>query len=151
MQKYVTQLLQSCHSCLQYKYSNQLSNSPLQMHIVQELWHTIEIDIMGLFPVTQRQKQYLLVVVVDYFTRWAELFPLRTTTFSGIVNLLVSQIICRWDCPTYILCDNGLQFISDLFANICFSLSIRNKKTSNYHPQTNMTEWLNLNLKPMIV
>ncbi|CAF4311584.1 unnamed protein product [Rotaria magnacalcarata] len=104
---------------------------------------------MGPFPVTQRQKQYLLVVV-DYFTRWVELFPLRTTTSSDIAHILVDEIICRWGCPTYILSDNGPQFVSELFTNICSSLGIRNKTTSNYHPQTNMTERMNRNLKPMI-
>ncbi|CAF1444117.1 unnamed protein product [Rotaria sp. Silwood1] len=124
-------------------------NSPLQMHIVREPWHTIGVDIMGPFPITQRQKQYLLVVV-DYFTRWVELFPLRTTTSSDIANILVNEIICRWGCPTYILSDNGPQFIYELFTNICSSLGIKNKNTSNYHPQTNMTERVNRNLKPML-
>ncbi|CAF1350909.1 unnamed protein product [Rotaria sp. Silwood1] len=124
-------------------------NSPLQMHIVREPWHTIGVDIMGPFSITQRQKQYLLVVV-DYFTRWVELFPLKTTTSSDIANILVNEIICRWGCPTYILSDNGPQFISELFTNICSSLGIKNKNTSNYHPQTNMTERVNRNLKPML-
>jgi ribosomal protein L21E len=145
----INNYVQSCHSCQKYKYSNQSSSSPLQMHIVHEPWHTIGIDIMGPFPATQRQKQYLLVVV-DYFTRWVELFSLRTTTSNDIANILIDEIICRWGCPTYILSDNGPQFISELFTNICSSLGIRNKNTSNYHPQTNMTERMNRNLKPMI-
>ncbi|CAF4751273.1 unnamed protein product, partial [Rotaria magnacalcarata] len=65
-------------------------------------------------------------------------------------HILVDEIICRWGCPTYILSDNGPQFVSELFTNICSSLGIRNKTTSNYHPQTNMTERMNRNLKPMI-
>ncbi|CAF1393237.1 unnamed protein product, partial [Rotaria sp. Silwood1] len=149
MRKDVTQYIQSCQSCQKFKYSNQIMNSPLQMHIVREPWHTIGVDIMGPFSITQRQKQYLLVVV-DYFTRWVELFPLRTTTSSDIANILVNEIICRWGCPTYILSDNGPQFISELFTNICSSLGIKNKNTSNYHPQTNMTERVNRNLKPML-
>jgi hypothetical protein len=145
----VNKYVQSCDSCQKYKYPNQSSSSPLQMHIVHEPWHTIGVDIMGPFPTTQRQKQYLLVVV-DYFTRWVELFPLRTTTSNDIATILIDEIICRWGCPTHILSDNGPQFISELFTNICSSLGIRNKNTSNYHPQTNMTERVNRNLKPMI-
>ncbi|CAF2205227.1 unnamed protein product [Rotaria magnacalcarata] len=149
MRQDLIQYIRSCPSCQKYKYINHSLNSPLQMHIVQEPWRTIGVDIMGPFPVTQRQKQYLLVVV-DYFTRWVELFPLRTTTCSDIAHILVDEIICRWGCPTYILSDNGPQFVSELFTNICSSLGIRNKTTSNYHPQTNMTERMNRNLKPMI-
>ena len=149
MRKDVSNYVQSCQSCQKYKYSNQASSTPLQMHMVREPWHTIGVDIMGPFPVTQRQKQYLLVVV-DYFTRWVELFPLRTTTSTNIANILIDEIICRWGCPTYILSDNGPQFVSELFTSICSSLRIQNKNTSNYHPQTNMTERVNRNLKPMI-
>ncbi|CAF1654656.1 unnamed protein product [Rotaria magnacalcarata] len=139
----------NCHLCQQYKYDNRTLTASLQMHIVHEPWHTIGVDIMGPFPVTQRQKQYLLVVV-DYFTRWVELFPLRTTISSHIADILVDEIICRWGCPTYILSDNGPQFVSELFTHICSSLGIQTKNTSNYHPQTNMTERVNRNLKPMI-
>ena len=145
----VNHYVQRCEACQKYKYPNQLSNPPLQMHLVREPWHTIGVDIMGPFPTTQRQKQYLLVVV-DYFTRWVELFPLRTTTSYDIARILVDEIICRWGCPTNILSDNGPQFISELFTSICSSLGIRNKNTSNYHPQANMTERVNRNLKPMI-
>ncbi|CAF1613983.1 unnamed protein product [Rotaria magnacalcarata] len=149
IRKDVIQYIRSCHLCQQYKYDNRTLTASLQMHIVHEPWHTIGVDIMGPFPVTQRQKQYLLVVV-DYFTRWVELFPLRTTISSHIADILVDEIICRWGCPTYILSDNGPQFVSELFTHICSSLGIQTKNTSNYHPQTNMTERVNRNLKPMI-
>ena len=149
MRKDINRYVQSCQLCQQYKYSNQAMASSLQMHIVRQPWHTIGVDIMGPYPPTQRQKQYVLVVV-DYFTRWVEIFSLRSTTSSDIARILIDEIVCRWGCPTYILSDNGRQFVSDLFTEICSSLGIATKTTSNYHPQTNLTERVNRNLKPMI-
>ena len=149
MRKDINRYVQSCQLCQQYKYSNQTMASSLQMHIVRQPWHTIGIDIMGPYPPTQRQKQYVLVIV-DYFTRWVEIFPLRSTTSSDIATILIDEIVCRWGCPTYILSDNGPQFVSELFTEICASLGIATKTTSNYHPQTNLTERVNRNLKPMI-
>ncbi|CAF3989793.1 unnamed protein product [Rotaria magnacalcarata] len=48
--------------------------------------HHISIDIMEQFSITKRQKQFLLIIV-DYFARLVELFPLRTTMADVIVNI----------------------------------------------------------------
>ncbi|CAF4554355.1 unnamed protein product, partial [Didymodactylos carnosus] len=90
----VDSYIKQCHLCQQFKYCNRPNSTPLQVHLISEPWHTIGLDIMGPFPPTQRQKQYLLVVV-DYFTRWIEVFPMRTTTGSDIANVLVNEVICR--------------------------------------------------------
>jgi RNase H-like domain found in reverse transcriptase/Reverse transcriptase (RNA-dependent DNA polymerase)/Integrase zinc binding domain/Integrase core domain len=149
MRKDVFKYIQSCKSCQQFKYNNAPTAAPMQLHMVTQPWHTIGIDIMGPFPPTFRQKRYLLVIV-DYFTRWVELFALRRTTATDIVNILINEVICRYGIPSYILSDNGPQFIADLFSEMCRLLGIGHKLTANYHPQTNMSERVNRNLKAQI-
>jgi hypothetical protein len=68
LRKDVYKYVQECTLCQQFKYNNQPLAMPMKLHMVTEPWHTIGIDIMGPFPITQRQKQFLLVTV-DYFTR----------------------------------------------------------------------------------
>jgi Integrase core domain len=121
----------------------------MQLHEVLEPWHTIGIDIMGPFPATARQKRFLLVIV-DYFTRWIEVFPMRVTTSTEIADLLINQVFARYGLPRYILSDNGPQFVSNLFNEFCRILKIKRKFTANYHPQTNMTECVNRTLKPLV-
>ncbi|CAF4756647.1 unnamed protein product [Rotaria sp. Silwood2] len=104
---------------------------------------------MGPFPPTPRQKKYLLVVV-DYFTRWVDLFALRQTTATDIANILINEVVCRYGAPSYILSDNGPQFVSQLFNEICTLLGIKRKFTANYYPQTNMSEQVNRTLKAQI-
>ncbi|CAF0913458.1 unnamed protein product [Didymodactylos carnosus] len=149
MRRDVFKYTQACSSCQQFKYCNRPSSTPMQLHLVTEPWHTIEIDMMGPFPPTQRQKQYLLVVV-DYFTRWVEMFPLRTTTATDMAIVIVNEVICRYGCPKYILSDNGPQFVAEMFTAICKDLGIKNKFTATYHPQTNMTERVNKTVKQMV-
>jgi hypothetical protein len=149
MRKDVFKYVQSCTACQQFKYDNAPKANPMQLHTVSQPWHTIGIDIMGPFPPTFRQKRFLLVIV-DYFTRWVELFALRQTTATQIANIIIDEIICRYGAPKYILSDNGPQFISILFNEICKDLGIARKFTANYHPQTNMTERVNRTLKPLI-
>lgn len=149
MRKDVFKYVQSCIACQQFKYKNAPTAAPMQIHIVTQPWHTIGIDIMGPFPPTFRRKRYLLVIV-DYFTRWVEFFALRQTTATDIVQILVNEIVCRYGVPSYILSDNGPQFIAHLFTEMCKSLGMGHKLTANYHPQTNMTERVNRSLKTKI-
>ncbi|CAF3042706.1 unnamed protein product [Rotaria socialis] len=149
MRKDVFKYVQSCLSCQQFKHSNAPTANPMQLHTITQPWHTIGIDIMGPFPPTSRQKRSLLVIV-DYFTRWVELLALRQTTTTHIANILIDEIICRYGVPLYILSDNGPQFISHLFNEICANMGINRKFTANYHPQTNMSERVNRTLKAQI-
>ena len=139
----------TCIACQQFKYNNMPMANPMKPHIVSEPWQTIGLDLMGPLPTTARQKRFLLVIV-DYFTRWVEVFALAHTTSLDIAQVLINEVFTRYGMPKYILTDNGPQFVSNLFQEICNSLGIERKLTSNYHPQSNMTERVNRTLKPML-
>ncbi|CAF4231076.1 unnamed protein product [Rotaria sp. Silwood2] len=149
MRKDIFKYVAACRQCQQFKYNNAPTASPMQMHLVNEPWHTIGIDIMGPLPTTARQKRFLLVVV-DYFTRWIELFPLKSTTSTDMANILMNEVFSRYGLPQHIVSDNGPQFVSNLFKNFCDTLGIKQNLTANYHPQSNMTERVNRTLKPLI-
>ncbi|CAF3000626.1 unnamed protein product [Rotaria sp. Silwood2] len=149
MRKDIFNYVAACQKCQQFKYNNAPTSSPLQMHVVNEPWHTIDVDIMGPLPTTARQKRFLLVVV-DYFTRWVELFPLRSTTSIDIANILMNEVFSRYGLPKHIVSDNGPQLVSNVFKDFCDTLGIKQNLTANYHPQSNMTERVNRTLKPLI-
>ena len=149
MRKDIYNYVAACSECQKFKYNNIPTATPMQLHEVLEPWHTIGIDIMGPFPITSRQKRFLLVIV-DYFTRWVEVYPIRTTTSNIIAEVLINEVFARYGLPKYILSDNGPQFISNIFKEFCRSFTIERKFTANYHPQTNMTERVNRTLKPLI-
>jgi hypothetical protein len=149
MRKDIFNYVAACEDCQKFKYNNIPTATPMQLHEVHEPWHTIGIDIMGPFPATSRQKRFLLVIV-DYFTRWIEIFSMRITTSIEIAEVLINQVFTRYGLPRYILSDNGPQFVSNLFSEFCQLMTIQQKFTANYHPQTNMTERVNRTLKPLI-
>ena len=78
------------------------------------------------------------------------MFALHNTTATDIANILINEVSCRYGIPSYILCDNGPQFVSQLLNDVCASLGIKRKFTANYHPQPNMTERVNRTLKAQI-
>ncbi|CAF1502254.1 unnamed protein product [Adineta steineri] len=149
LRKDIYNYVAACNECQKFKYNNTPTATPIQLHEVFEPWHTIGIDLMGPFPATSRQKRFLLVIV-DYFTRWVEIFPMNLTTSSAIAEILINEVFSRYGLPKYILSDNGPQFISNIFNAFCQLFTIQRKFTANYHPQTNMTERVNRTLKPLI-
>lgn len=149
MRKDVHKYVAACEPCQQFKYNNSPTSGPMQQHIVNEPWHTVGIDIMGPFPPTIRHKRFLLVVV-DYFTRWIEVFPMRSITSTDIANILTNEVLSRYGLPKHIVSDNGPQFVSNIFKCLCTTLGMKQNLTANYHPQSNMTERVNRTLKPLI-
>lgn len=95
---------------------------------------------MGPFPQNNNGNNYLLVFV-DYFSRWVEMFPLRKASAKTVSHYSIKEIVTRWGIP---------QFISSIFEDTCKRWNLTQKTTSAYHPQTNLTERVNHNIKVMI-
>ncbi|XP_068317123.1 uncharacterized protein [Pyrus communis] len=55
------------------------------------------------------------IVVVDYFTKWAEVDPLAIITEAKIEDFVWKNILCRFDIPNTIVTDNGRQFNNKKF------------------------------------
>ena len=84
--------------------------------------HPIEmlgIDLMGPFPPSRGTRNDFLLVEVDYYTHWVELLPLRKATASAIALILQREVFTRFGIPDQILSDQGLQFISGIYKELC--------------------------------
>ncbi len=78
------------------------------------------------------------------------MFPLRAARAPQIARILVEEIFTRWGTPAYLVSDRGAQFTSNLISLVCKQWGVIQKLTTAYHPQTNLTERVNRNLKTMI-
>lgn len=138
-----------CPTCQKYKPSFSKLSGHLQSTPVVEPGHMLGIDLMGPFPRSTKQNEHLLVIV-DYCSKWVELFPLRAARAPQIAKILVEEIFTRWGTPAYLVSDRGAQFTSNLINLVCKQWGVIQKLTTAYHPQTNLTERVNRNLKTMI-
>ena len=91
---------------------------------------------MGPLPIGKGQCKFI-IVVVDYFTKWAEAEPLATITEQKIRNFVWRSIICRFGISRALVSNNGKQFGNHKFRDFCAELRIKNYYSSPAHPQSN--------------
>ena len=63
------------------------------------------IDLIGPLPTARSAFKYA-VIIVDYFTKWAEAKPLATISSKKVQDFVWEAIICRHGIPQEIVSDN---------------------------------------------
>lgn len=105
------------------------------------------VDLMGPFRSSASRNQYMLVFE-DCYTCWTELFPLRKATAETISIILIRDIFSWWE-HQFTFCQTSVPCLY-LLCDTCEWWNLQRRKTSPYHPQTNLTERINSNIKAMI-
>ncbi|CAL8176006.1 unnamed protein product [Prunus armeniaca] len=68
------------------------------------------IDLVGPM-LTALAKKEMMIVVIDYFTKWIKAEALSFTKVANVERFIWKNIICRFNCPQSIVTDNGTQFV----------------------------------------
>ena len=77
-----------------------------------------------------------ILVMVDKFTKWIEVKPIRKCDGKTAVKFL-KDIILRYGYPHSIITDNGTNFAEGPFPKFCRQKNIRLDLASVAHPQSN--------------
>ena len=131
----VHRLVARCHVCGSKKTWGKKRRSPLKQYVVGAPMERIAIDILGPLPETPRKNKFILVVS-DYFTKWTESYPLPNQEATTVAEKLVNEFICRFGVPRELHSDQGRNFESKVFAEICKLLDIEKTRTTPLHPQS---------------
>ena len=125
-----------CHQCARHQRPRPHRQGSLQPMLTGEPWERLGIDVIGPHPTSAKGNVYILTII-DHFTKWVELFPMRNQEAAAIAKILFDHVICVHGCPLQILTDQGANFGSDLFHELCKFMSIDKIRTSPYKPSTN--------------
>lgn len=110
----------------------------------------IAADLAGPFPKSGNGNMYILVVA-DYFSKYTEIYPLPIIEAETIADAVFRGWIKRYGCPYEVHTDQGSQFESQLFSQLCEILCISKTRTTAFHPRSDgMVERLNRTIKDMI-
>lgn len=103
------------------------------------------VDILGPYP--RSKTGYIgLLIVLDHFTKFHWVCPLRKFTSSVIQVFLENQIFHIYGVPETIVSDNGSQFKSNDFNAFLTAYGISHTYTAYYSPQSNASERVNRSL-----
>ena len=136
MLKDTTELVRRCKICQEHAKISHLPSEPLTSIISPWPFQQWGLDILKPLPIGRGQCKFA-IVVLDYFTKWAEAKPLVTITEQKVRNFIWRSIICRFGIPKALLSDNGKQFDNLKFKNFCAELGIKNYYSSLAHSQSN--------------
>lgn len=139
-----------CVDCASRKTKGSSPCAPLQPSRVSRAYERIALDVLGPLPETLNKNRYILVVG-DYFSKWTESFPLPNQEAVTIARVFTEEWVCRYGAPRSLHSDQGRNFESRVFQELCKLLNIHKSRTSPYHPQSDgLIERFNRTLLAML-
>ena len=130
MARDVEKYCRECTTCQQTKppapQRVPLTNTP-----IGRPWQMVAVDILEV-PVSSRNNRYLLVVQ-DYFTKWADAIPLRDQTANRITEELM-KLFATYGQPEILHSDQGRNFESAILRQTLDAFGIKKSRTTANHP-----------------
>ena len=94
---------QTCHSCMSRKRPQQTRRGALENIKAEYPLEIMAMDIVGPLPTSKSGNKYILVIS-DYFTKWAEAFGILNQEAITVATKLVKHVSAGCQCPlSYIL------------------------------------------------
>ncbi len=124
----------TCSTCQQLKYSVGLQQQWQEMPAVDKPLKRVSMDIVDMVGGTQGFRYAL--TILDHYSRYTILFPLKTKATEGVCEAF-SSYIADFEAPKAVLVDNGGEFSSASFQNLYCTNHITLCHTTPYHPQGN--------------
>ena len=125
----VEEVVKNCSSCVLVQPSQK--PEPLTMTTMPNCWSKLNVDICGPFP-----DGWSILGVIDSGSRWPEVFIIKSTKTSVIVNKL-KELFCNKGRPLELVSDNGPQFISQEFKDFCKHWGLKHHRVTPLYPQAN--------------
>ncbi|CAB3254099.1 unnamed protein product [Arctia plantaginis] len=140
----VKRYVKRCQVCLAHKSVNVpppgLMENPKK---VQRPFQVLSTDIIGPLPRSYSGYKFILVVS-DYFTKYTQLFPMRSSLAKSVVSIIENQFLMRHGIPQCIIMDNGPQYISNHMKMLKAKYKIPNLfYNCRFLPQNNPAERVN--------
>jgi len=109
------------------------------------------MDVLGSIKPIASRGHMLILVAIDYFTKWVEAASYKAVTKKDVVDFVREHIVCRFGVPELIITHNAANLNNDLIKVMCETLKIKHRNSTTYRLQMNrVVEAANKNIKKVL-
>lgn len=137
MSRSIRKIIRSCDLCQKTKHQNRRSQGPMTPIIAERLGQLVCVDFFGPLP-NSRGCSYIFVVV-DAFSKFLKLYPIKSANTKTAANKLLLDYI-TYIKPSSVLSDHGTQFTSKKWQERLKAADILPTHSSIRHPASNPCE-----------
>eukprot|EP00253_Pinus_taeda_P009223 PITA_09223 len=143
--------VRKCQNCQTSSGRQKKSAFPLQPVNIEQPFEQWGLDIIGeISPNSSKQHKYILTAT-DYFTKWVEAIPLKTTNSEAIIEFIDQFIITRFGVLNALVFDNASYFSGNAMFDFAIKRGFKLKYSAKYYPHGNgLAESTNKNLIKII-
>ena len=132
----VFQTVRNCRSCARVRGTTYKHRRFLRLFPAEYPLQFVAIDLLGPLPRTTNGNRHVLVIT-DRFSKLSRAVPLVRINSTSVVRAFLENWAYPYALPETLLSDNGTQFTSKFFEEICTTLGVKHLTTTTYHPQAN--------------
>lgn len=136
MLKDIKNYVKRCPKCQKMKASLQLRVPMVITDTAEQPFDKVYLDIVGPLEDSSIGNRYILTFQ-DNLTKFVDWYAIPNAEAETIAKIFFDEIITRYRIPKQIVTDQGTNFLSSLFKQVCKLLRIKKLQTSAYHPQSN--------------
>jgi hypothetical protein len=119
MRKEIEEYVKKCKSCQINKLLGPKNRAPMEITTtVEHPFKKCSLDIVGPLPETTKGNKYILTFQDD-LSKLVTAIPIPQQDAETVAREFVLNIILKMGTPKQILTDQGTNFLSEIFKNVC--------------------------------
>ena len=126
--------VRSCEQCNQFDVTRYVSR-PLQPIATTERFEMVSYDIAGPFIPSKHLRNLYALIIVDHFTKWPEIIPLKNIQASTLAQAIFEQWCCRYGVMSQLHSDGANNVHGEIMQELCKHIGTVKSKSSRLHPQ----------------
>eukprot|EP00253_Pinus_taeda_P025048 PITA_25048 len=128
--------VRSYHACQIFDRKTRIPLTPLQPVVAIGPFAEWGICFMTCNPTSARGHGYI-IVVVDYFTKWAEAMPTLNNSGETTALFFFNHVVSKFGVPRAIVTYHGSHFCSNMMVDLAAELGLSHDSSTPYYPQAN--------------
>jgi transposase InsO family protein len=137
MKQELEEYIRQCETCQKNKITQNKTKMPMNITTTPEVvWKKCALDIVGPSSQTLDGNKYAFTFP-DELSKYTLAVPIKQQDAPTVARSFVEEIILKFGIPQTALTDQGSNFMSEVFSNVCKILRIRKIKCTAYQPQSN--------------